>query len=416
LPQQFNLASQFSDPDLERALVATIASQPEIYWDILDLLPEEAFTEARQEFGALVTAIEAGQPTPSTTDGHPVEDPQEAARTLADLYQKRQLADLVQRFSDGLRSDIPAGELIAQVEDELARVSQAIRELRAGQIASLTGLLPAVLEDARARQTAVKEGKAVGLPLGIPRADKILGGLQPGVHMVAAEPGAGKASLCLQIGAHVSQKGYPVIFVSFEESLKRLALKTICQVAGLEAKRFSDGYGDPAQLEGGIKEHGKELGNLFLIEGMSRFTVGRLKALALQAMTRAETEKCLVIVDYLQRWAGFQRDSGDFRHVVSGLVSELRELALRLDSPVLVISSQNRGGQGSPDLTSLKESGDLEYSADTVMFLVEEENRSVTPPARAVNLMIKKNRYGDKGTVRLIFRPDIGVFREEVKV
>jgi replicative DNA helicase len=100
--------------------------------------------------------------------------------------------------------------------------------------------------------------------------------------------------------------------------------------------------------------------------------------------------------------------------VVSGLVSELRDLALRLDSPVLVISSQNRPGQGSASLVSLKESGDLEYSADTAMFLVEADKRTVAAPSRAVDLVIEKNRYGDKGRIELIFKPQLGQFREEL--
>jgi len=80
-----------------------------------------------------------------------------------------------------------------------------------------------------------------------------------------------------------------------------------------------------------------------------------------------------------------------------------------------VVSSQNRPGQGTANLTSLKESGDLEYSADTAMFLVEAQKRTATPPARAVDLVLEKNRYGDKGKVELIFKPDIGTFREEAR-
>ena len=411
---KFNLGDEFTAPELEWGLVAAIATRPDTYWEIQDLLPKDAFTEAKPEFEAVVKAIQEGQPI-TALSGEPVGDPLETARKLADFYQKRQLADLCQSLAEALQDGKPATEVITRVESELTRVSHAIREQRVGQMVSLSGLLPAMLKEVRARKASVNEGKPVGLPLGILRADKILGGLQPGLHMLAAEPGAGKTSLALQIGAHVSRLGYPAIFVSFEESLNRLALKTICQTAGLEAKRFADGYGNPAQLATAIQKHGQDLANLFLVGGTSQLTVGRLKALALQAMTRAKTEKCLLVVDYLQRWAATQRDGGEFRHVVSGLVSQLRELALRLDSPVLVISSQNRVGQGSADLTSLKESGDLEYSADTVMFLVEDDNRSFTPPARAVNLKIEKNRYGDKGTVRLIFKPDTGVFREEAK-
>ncbi len=62
---------------------------------------------------------------------------------------------------------------------------------------------------------------------------------------------------------------------------------------------------------------------------------------------------------------------------------------------------------------SLKESGDLEYAADAVLFLVEAPERPILPPARAVDLVVAKHRHGDTGTIALIFRPDLGTLREE---
>ena len=67
-------------------------------------------------------------------------------------------------------------------------------------------------------------------------------------------------------------------------------------------------------------------------------------------------------------------------------------------------------------LDSLKESGDLEYAADVVLFLTEAQERCATPPARAVDLTIGKNRHGDTGKIGLIFRPDLGTLREEARL
>jgi replicative DNA helicase len=116
------------------------------------------------------------------------------------------------------------------------------------------------------------------------------------------------------------------------------------------------------------------------------------------------------------------RGSLQVRERVEMLGGALRELAMRLRSPVVALASQNRGagnygnGKGSAALDSLKESGDLEYAADTVLFLVEAPERQALPPVRAVDLVIAKNRHGDVGKVALIFRPDLGTMREEVKI
>ena len=89
--------------------------------------------------------------------------------------------------------------------------------------------------------------------------------------------------------------------------------------------------------------------------------------------------------------------------------------------PGLILASQNRSagnygtGKGSAALDSLKESGDLEYAADVVLFLTEAQERCATPPARAVELTVAKNRQGDTGKLSLIFRPDLGTMREEAR-
>jgi replicative DNA helicase len=109
------------------------------------------------------------------------------------------------------------------------------------------------------------------------------------------------------------------------------------------------------------------------------------------------------------------------RERVDMLGGLLRELVLSLHSPVLALASQNRSagnygnGKGSAALDSLKESGDLEYAADVVVFLTEAQDHMATPPARAVELTVAKNRHGDTGKVGLIFRPDLGTMREEAR-
>jgi replicative DNA helicase len=415
MPRKFTLAEAFTDPKLECSLLAAIAANPEVYWEVLDLLPPEALTKTRQVYEQLGEAIVKNDPLPEIdVDEKEAPDPVAAARELADLYQRRLLAESAQKFMDGLYDKIPVDELINVLETGLVRAQQAVRELQAGRVEALSDLLAEVIKDAEARQKAVREGNGtVGLPSGIRKLDKLLGGFQPGLHLLAAEPGQGKTTLTLQISSHVTRNGWPVLYVSFEESLPRLALKVICSCAGLIAKEFADGVGRLEDLKRAARDHASSLAGLHFIEGTSRLTVSQLKAKALQIMTKRKADRCLVVVDYLQRWASGRREYTEFRHVVSALVSELRELSLRLSCPFLVISSQNRPGQGTANLISLKESGDLEYSADTALFLVESQKRTATPPARAVDLVVEKNRYGDRGTIPLIFRPDVGIFREE---
>ena len=49
-------------------------------------------------------------------------------------------------------------------------------------------------------------------------------------------------------------------------------------------------------------------------------------------------------------------------------------------------------------------------------FLTEAQERMATPPARAVELTVAKNRHGDTGKVGLIFRPDLGTMHQEARL
>ena len=97
MPIGVELPDFFVKLDLEQSLLAAIAVRPETYWEVLDLLPPEAFTEGRKAFEELAEAIEQEKPLPKV-EGEPATDPVAAAKELAGLYQKRLLANLAQDF------------------------------------------------------------------------------------------------------------------------------------------------------------------------------------------------------------------------------------------------------------------------------------------------------------------------------
>lgn len=425
MPSPFSLADEFKQPALEEAFLAAVARSPALYWETVGRISAQAFTDGRDvTYRALAEAIEADQ-APPEVPGEPAEDPAAAAATLADLYQRRRLADFAQNVLAELRGKRPSPDLIVEFEKDLAQVEIAFKEAEAGRMTTVEAVFTEVLEEVRALHKQREESGTtlLGVPTGFKRLDEELGGLQPGLHLVAAEPGLGKTTMVLGIGAHAAANGIPTIFVSFEETLKRLTLKVVCAKAKLNAKNYAEGYGDPRTLETAFREHQRSLSQLHFIAGGSTTTVAQVRAKALQAMAKARAaglrpqgapDRCLVIIDYLQTWASSRKEFTDFRHVVNALVAELREMALKhLNSPVLVISSQNRGGQNTSRLTSLKESGDLEYATDSAWFLVSNESRFATPPSRPVDLVLAKNRYGDKDqTIPLLFKPDVGTFQE----
>lgn len=410
------LASKFTDIDLERSLLAAIAYEPDKYWEIIDILPPEALTETQRSFERLAAAIEQRQPLPTVKE-KPQEEAVDLANKLADLYQKRLLANLGEAFMDDLLRGTPTVDLLGRLEYRLNNVQQAIRERRSGQVAGLYNLLPKALKGLETGRIVFDEEgtQGTGLPTGLPRLDKLLGGLKPGLHLLVAEPGQGKTSFCLQVALHVVQNGFPALFLTFQDLLSKLALKAICQAAELEMKKFTDEGEQLLQLNLAAQKHGQELMGLHFMEGTGRLTVSQVKAKILQLMKNRNAERSLIIVDHLQRWAAGKRDFNDLNSNTTALASELYELAFRLEIPILIISVQNKLDQGIAGIKNIVETGDLEYSADSVLVLSEAGKMRTAPPplpAKAMDLLVEKNRYGDTGRIELVFRPNIGHFRE----
>ena len=103
----------------------------------------------------------------------------------------------------------------------------------------------------------------------------------------------------------------------------------------------------------------------------------------------------------------------EYRMAIGELIVELRRAALELHCPVLAISAQNRSAQGEAKMSSLRESSDLEYSADSIWFLTNDKDRPLPYPRRAVTLTAGKNRFGPVGlSVPMILDGESGTIGE----
>jgi replicative DNA helicase len=136
----------------------------------------------------------------------------------------------------------------AEDPDEiLSGAEKAILELRASRSKSRswtgTDLVGLVLEMAEQRKRQFeKTGKPVmGIQSGLPGLDRILNGFEVGLHLLAGGPGAGKTTLCLQMGVHACECGTPVVYVSYENGARNLVLKAICMRAGIVPRDIERG-------------------------------------------------------------------------------------------------------------------------------------------------------------------------------
>ena len=108
--------------------------------------------------------------------------------------------------------------------------------------------------------------------------------------------------------------------------------------------------------------------------------------------------------------------------VLGDAVKELRALGKELGCPVLVLSQlsrqpENQQGQGPdgekkvrrrPELSDLRSSGEIEQSADIVMFLHREsyyDTNGYQPDEDSIEVIVKKHRNGRTGITELAWYP-----------
>lgn len=125
----------------------------------------------------------------------------------------------------------------------------------------------------------------------------------------------------------------------------------------------------------------------------------------------------IVLLDYLQ----LMRERQDYRNrhlEISHIIRRIKETAKELRIAVIVISQVSRGidsrGRGSiPSLGDLKESGDIEYASDTVLFIHQPEKGDEDFHGENVKILfLAKNRYGRTGKVKVYWNGEKTKFGE----
>lgn len=417
----YTLADEYTDTELERRTLAALGRDRTRFWEFHAALQgASAFRAEQQAWTEMSAAFDEEREPLLPADWEPAEDPDAAVAGLLDLCRRRQVAEAVERVSLGLRAqEMSAEDLAVLMETEAVRVQGQLRET-AGVAQPASEVLKVVIDDAERRSEQRKAtGKPVtGLLTGLQQLDFMLNGLMPGrQYVLAGPPGMGKTTLATSWMEKAARTGMPVIYVSYENSPASLLQKLICARAGLDTQRVERGLddSDAARFRVAAVELTPILDYITLLEGVPQLTVQRIRGVARQAMRRHRAESCLIVIDYLQIASlgnGFEQR----RESVSMMANELRQLAVHLRSPVLVLSSLNRGGYGGngtrAGMANLKESGDVEYGADAVLLLSESDDHRVSEPDKAIELRVEKNRFGRTGIVNLVFKLATGQVAE----
>ena len=276
----------------------------------------------------------------------------------------------------------------------LDRLSTAVAQLERRRMPkspkSLAELLPARIDRISALHAG--EGKS-GTPTGVDRLDRLLaGGLRDGaVYVLAARPSVGKSALAQAIGEHVAANEGPALMLSQEMPDSEVADRALARMGGISYERIQTGrlQDDDWSRLTEAAEYGSRLP--FYVDDQPA-----LRLADIRAKTRQVKGLRLLIVDYLQLSVG----DGENRTQEVGAISRgIKALAKELGVPVLLLSQlsrkvEERPGR-EPQLSDLRDSGEIEQDADVVIFLWPKTERE--DGTKLVGCKLEKNRQGKKG-------------------
>jgi replicative DNA helicase len=282
------------------------------------------------------------------------------------------------------------------------------------------------------RVEAIRSGelKDFSVTTGYADLDRKTGGYVAGdLWIVAARPGMGKTTFAVASSSRAARKGNPAMLFSLEVAelqitsryLADLAYDLSGPIAFNSIMRGGIEQGEFARLQR-AQERFAEMP--LSVDVTARATLGEI-GLKVRAekrrLARDGQTLRVVFLDYLKFIAASDRYRGQRVYEVGEISGGLKQLAKSEELTMILLCQLNRALEGRhdkrPQLSDLRESGDLEQDADVVAFLHREhyfleqstefrrgDSETVTRALELKNeleIIIGKNRAGPLGTIKL---------------
>lgn len=287
----------------------------------------------------------------------------ELANVIVKNYKLRTYISIINKAPDIMAANIDS-ELENTIEQltELSNLKRVVKVPVLGDIAS------------EYRYTYFNsEYNPEYLYLGFQRLDAAIGGLEKGsLTCIGARPSVGKTAYVNQI---VLEKGKynPVAFFSYEMNEKQILDRIIANDSGIPFDRIRNAKGflndEEKRFNYSFEKITQNKNLRLLAKPTSKFsTVSDIRRIC-----KSIDGLSLIVIDYLQLIKPEKDRRGNRTNEVGDISRSLKELALELGVPIIVLSQLNRSLEyrpvKEPMMADLRESGDIEQDCDNIIFL-----------------------------------------------
>jgi len=385
-----------STKDIELAVIGLLINSPDNTSEILSRLTANHFTseiyqtmfstakkmsEDAKQINALTIAKEIGV-------AYDVKTKVECSKVIAETMSSFRFTDPLSEYLTILNEAYVSRMLPNIVTEELMNSADSLDGFRTATsiIDKLTKLIDVsspedklittaeLMDEERklyyAQEQIAQSGKLIGIDTGIKVLNEYTGGWQNELIVIAGRPSMGKTALAIFHGLSTDDYG---VYINCEMSKSQLAQRLILNQ--------SDG-----QLDGGRLKKRVLTNDEKLVMEQSIGQVESKKLLvyykpscgvheAIRVIKKAyKNGKCKwAVIDYLQLLQLEGGNKGNREQEVSTMIKLLKRCQLDLGIPIILLSQLSREVEKRstkmPILADLRESGEIEQTADSVIFI-----------------------------------------------
>lgn len=443
------------DLDLERAILSSCIMSEDAYSSIAgDIEIKDFSLKAHQDiFKAIIACVNAGEPISiSFLKKHKKLDEQILTEIIAtpsiiDLpayvneLREKSIKRQLLSFAHLLPTRINENRAVSEISDEIGKeIFNLTNRVNANDIKDMELVLSELLEEFK-KQKSLENKSVIGLDTGFEELNTMTKGFKGGeLIIIAARPGMGKTTLCLNFIDKVLKQDKGVAMFSLEmpatQIMQRLlSARTSIALQKILTADLNDDEWD--RIGDACNYYSKK--KLFIYDS-GYATITDVRAI-LRRLKAQEESIGLCVIDYI----GLMMSNSNFndRHLqVSEISRGLKLLARELDMPIIALSQLNRSleqrANKRPMMSDLRESGAIEQDADTILFVYrdevyreqeekERENKAKAegkayqrnfipnPMQENAEILVGKNRNGPVGIVEVLFLKEKSCFVDKPK-
>jgi replicative DNA helicase len=258
------------------------------------------------------------------------------------------------------------------------------------------------------RLQARAEGRDQVISTGLSDLDDLTcgGGRIGELWVIGARPSMGKTALTLTISRHIAadvDAGNGVLFLTQEDSKDTVTSRFVASIGRVGLSLLRKPQGAPDDMWSRVSEAVEVMSRMNLqIDDQGSLTLLDVRRKVQQARRKGRVD--VVVIDYLQLMTG----EGANRNIELGAIANgLKATAKELGVWIILLSQLNRKADerpGPPQVSDLRDSGDIEGAADFIGLLHREAQRNRTEDNKHYAVMnVAKQKNGPTGLVDLYF-------------